>query len=92
MHLKLGGREEAMRTTVEITDEQRAALLALAAKRGLRGYSAIIQEAIDFYLKAVKSRRIRTKASLKLQGILTDEQAERMRKEIQGLWTRWRVW
>ncbi|MBI3990406.1 MAG: ribbon-helix-helix protein, CopG family [candidate division NC10 bacterium] len=80
-----------MRTTIEITDEQRAALLALAARRGLRGYSAIIQEAIDFYLKAVEKGRARTKASLKLQGVLTDEQAKKMRQEIQTLWTRWRT-
>jgi hypothetical protein len=40
-----------MRTTIELTDDQRAKLLALAAKRRLRGYSALIQEALERYLK-----------------------------------------
>ena len=39
-----------MRTTVELSDEQRAALLSLAAKRGLRGYSMLVQEALAQYL------------------------------------------
>lgn len=39
-----------MRTTIELTDEQRSALLALAGKRGLRGYSSLVQEALALYL------------------------------------------
>lgn len=39
-----------MRTTIELTDEQRSALLALAGKRGLRGYSSLVQEALAQYL------------------------------------------
>lgn len=39
-----------MRTTIEISNEQRAALLALAAHRGLRGYSSLISEALTKYL------------------------------------------
>jgi len=40
-----------MRTTIDLTDEQRARLLAVAARRGLRGYSLLIQEALAEYLK-----------------------------------------
>ncbi len=39
-----------MRTTIELTDEQRAALMALAGKRRLRGYSPLVQEALTQYL------------------------------------------
>lgn len=39
-----------MRTTIELTDEQRSALLALAGRRGLRGYSSLVQEALAQYL------------------------------------------
>ena len=39
-----------MRTTIELTDEQRAALLAKAARRGMRGYSQLVQEALARYL------------------------------------------
>lgn len=39
-----------MRTTIELDDELRAALLSLAAKRGMRGYSSLVQEALAQYL------------------------------------------
>ena len=39
-----------MRTTIELSDEHRSALHALAARKGLRGYSKVIQEAIDLYI------------------------------------------
>ena len=39
-----------MRTTIELTDEQRSRLLALAGKRRLRGYSSLVQEALAQYL------------------------------------------
>lgn len=80
-----------MRTTIDITDEQRAALLALAAKRGLRGYSALVQEAIDLYLKEKENKGAKGKKALRLRGILTDEEAALMRKEIGSLWSKWRV-
>ncbi len=40
-----------MRTTVELRDDQHAALAALASRRGLRGYSSIVQDALDLYLR-----------------------------------------
>lgn len=49
-----------MRTSIELSDEQRAALLALAARRGLRGYSFLIQEALARYLGIRGSARPRS--------------------------------
>ena len=46
-----------MRTTVEITDAQRAELLKLAAQRGEKGFSAVIREALDLYLRQHRARR-----------------------------------
>jgi hypothetical protein len=40
-----------MRTTIELFDNYRSVLHFLAAQRRLRGYSKLIQEAIDFYIK-----------------------------------------
>ena len=40
-----------MRTTIELKEEHRALLHAIAARRGLRGYSKVIEEAIEFYLR-----------------------------------------
>jgi hypothetical protein len=40
-----------MRTTIEISDKHRSALLSIAAQKGLRGYSKIIEDAIEHYIK-----------------------------------------
>jgi hypothetical protein len=45
-----------MRTTIEITDHQRARLLDLAARRGAKGFSRFVQEALDDYLRKVDAR------------------------------------
>ncbi|PWB79511.1 MAG: hypothetical protein C3F08_06595 [Candidatus Methylomirabilota bacterium] len=85
-----------MRTTIELTDDQRARLLALAAKRRLRGYSSLIHEALEQYLKETPNGG-RTKAGAKaagaarkIRGTLSDAEAERMRRDIEALWRRWR--
>jgi len=76
-----------MRTTVEITDEQRDALNALASRRGLRGYSTLVQEAIDLYLAAHEHERI--EAALALRGSITEAEAEEMRRRIAEAWATW---
>jgi metal-responsive CopG/Arc/MetJ family transcriptional regulator len=76
-----------MRTTVEIRDEQRVALAAIAARRGLRGYSHIVQEAIDAYLEKEDDLQ----EILALQGSITDAEAEEMRRRIDEAWATWRI-
>jgi hypothetical protein len=76
-----------MRTTVEIPEEQRAALAALAARRGLRGYSTLVQEAIDLYLDEKEGDRLQT--ALALRGTLTGEQAEELERRIERAWRTW---
>jgi hypothetical protein len=44
-------RINSMRTTIEVSDRHRIILLSLSAQRGLRGYSGIIQEALDYYIE-----------------------------------------
>jgi len=76
-----------MRTTVEITDAQRAKLLKLAASRGEKGFSALVQEAIDFYLRtqADTARRARVKAALSVLGSFSDKDAEALREATRAL-------
>ena len=45
-----------MRTTIEITEEQRAELLKLAAIRGHNGFSQLVQEALNEYLAKINQR------------------------------------
>lgn len=70
-----------MRTTVEITNEQRVRLTALAAERGLRGFSALIREAIDMYLEEQDD----LEEVLALRGILSDEEADEMERHVAEL-------
>jgi hypothetical protein len=83
-----------MRIKIELTDAQRAKLLALAAKRRLRGYSVLIQEAVERYLTEVPTRRAMragaraARAARKVRGTLSEPEAERMLLRIEELWKR----
>ena len=76
-----------MRTTVEIREEQRIALAAIAAKRGLRGYSELVQEAIDAYLSSTTGDDL--DALLTLRGSLGAEQADALERRIAEAWSSW---
>ena len=45
MHVH-GTHDLLMRTTIELSDEHRARLLELAARRGEKGFSSIVEEAL----------------------------------------------
>jgi hypothetical protein len=47
MHVIMG----AMRTTIEMKPQHRARVLALAAQRGEKGFSAVAAEALELYLE-----------------------------------------
>lgn len=42
--------QKAMRTTIELSDRTYARLRAKAAERGMRGFSAIVEQALESYL------------------------------------------
>ena len=78
-----------MRTTVEITDEQHRALSAIAQRRGVRGFSTLVQEALDGYLTNLKTDEV--DLLLGLEGVLTESDAEEMRSRINDVRTTWRA-
>mgnify|MGYP001070003716 CR=1 FL=1 len=78
-----------MRTTVEITDRQRAALAAIADRRGVRGYSTLVQEALDAYLSALDADEI--DVLLSLGGSLSEAEADRVEQRISKLRGTWRA-
>lgn len=78
-----------MRTTVDISDAQRAKLLELAARRGEKGFSRLVQEALDRFLADESARDERIKRALGLAGTLDDKAADALEKavrEIRGSW------
>jgi len=85
-----------MRTTIELTDDHRAKLLALAARRRLRGFSALIREAVERYLEDAADGGVThagakaARAARRIRGSLSEADAKRMRRRIDELWKRWR--
>ena len=79
-----------MRTTIELKPEHRARLLELAARRGEKGFSSVIAEAVDAYLKGtVEGERLRKRA-LAVRGKLRPSEGELLRKNVQRIREFWR--
>jgi Arc/MetJ family transcription regulator len=81
---------EVMRTTIEITDEQRAKLLHLAARRGMKGFSALVQEALDEYLSATEGKAADVQAALGMRGSLKGKEAEQLAAACRSVRENWR--
>ena len=80
----------AMRTTIEISDEQRGKLLEAAARRGEKGVSSIIGEALDHYFEGDALRREKVDRATGVIGVLTDEAADRLEADALQLRQSWR--
>jgi len=78
-----------MRTTIEISDEHRGILLSLAAQKGLRGYSRIIQEAIDYYIEHKTQAMDKKKDILKMKGGWNQEETKKIRSNLESLRKNW---
>jgi len=79
-----------MRTTVEMKPQHRSALLALAARRGEKGFSSVLAEAIEEYLDEERTRVLRRKELLSLAGSLSAEEAKSLRSTATSLRENWR--
>ena len=86
MHVK----KLSVRTTIELTSRQRALLLKLAAERGEKGFSRLIQEAVDRYLEERASRRERIDAALGVLGTIDDATEARLRESVAETRRSWR--
>jgi predicted transcriptional regulator len=89
LFIQEGGKR--MRTTIELSDDHRSALHSLAARRGLRGYSKLIQEAIDFYIKEKVKKEDSIKQLLKMKGTWSEEEAKKLRKRIEEIRRNWKM-
>ncbi len=79
-----------MRTTIEISDEQRARLLELAARKGEKGFSKLVQAALDAYLDAQHAQDDMRRRALMIRGAFTDKDADQVRAAARDLRTSWR--
>ncbi len=78
-----------MRTTVEISDAQHRALAVIARHRGIRGFSQLVQEALDAYLRDLDVDE--TDLLLSLEGVLDEQEAAAVRGRIDQARDTWRA-
>ncbi len=81
---------ERMRTTIEITPEQRARLLEIAARRGEKGFSRLVQEALDAFLATEGEKDEYRRRAAKLRGAFTAREADALREATRALRESWR--
>ena len=82
--------KENMRTTIEMKDEHRAKLLELAARRGEKGFSRIVTEAIEKYLEEELVSVKRRRRAIGTRGKLEAKEVESLRATTIALRDSWR--
>lgn len=91
MPLNSKGGDDRMRTTIDLSDRHRSALHSLAVERGIRGYSRLIQEAIDLYIEKKAKKRGGVQHLLKMKGTWGEEEAKELRKRLEEIRRKWRT-
>lgn len=79
-----------MRTTIDLPDSLRAKLVEIAARRGEKGFSGLVAEAVTRYLADLDAREALTRRAASALGTLNDEDAEALRTAVRELRERWR--
>ncbi len=79
-----------MRTTIELKPAQRAELLRLAAKRGIKGFSSIIEDALDEYLLRESRKQHLILAALETRGAFSGKGGEEFESRASTLREKWR--
>jgi predicted transcriptional regulator len=79
-----------MRTTIEMKPEHRARILELAATRGEKGFSTVVAEALELYIKAQNARKIAIRKALALKGSISDADAAGLRARAEEIRANWR--
>ena len=83
-------QNDLMRTTIELTDDQRSELMRIAAKRGHKGFSGIVQEAVDAYLRQQGEREGAIRTALSLEGTFKGRPAEEFEERVKSIRASWR--
>ncbi|MEW6777720.1 MAG: hypothetical protein AB1405_15590 [Bdellovibrionota bacterium] len=73
-----------------MSDEHRAKLLEIAARRGKKGFSDVVNEAVALYLKTSSGLEEPRKKALQLRGSLSAKEAQSLRVSTRRLRQLWR--
>lgn len=79
-----------MRTTVELDDEYHARLLTLAAQRGEKGLSHLVNAAVGAYLGAADDYQRKRAVAKSVKGVLTADEADELRRAADTSRSSWR--
>ncbi|HQT95417.1 MAG: hypothetical protein B7Z68_09575 [Acidobacteria bacterium 21-70-11] len=79
-----------MRTTIELRDELRAKLLDMAGRRGEKGFSRLVEEAVDRYIAEELSRAEPRRAALAARGSLARVEAADLAARVAAIRESWR--
>jgi hypothetical protein len=78
-----------MRTTVELSEPVYRRLRAAALTRGLRGFSPIVEEALDEYFRSGHQRREIAEAIAAAEGAWSDEDVAEFERARERAWSTW---
>jgi Arc/MetJ-type ribon-helix-helix transcriptional regulator len=78
-----------MRTTVELSDPLYRRLRAAAAERGLRGFSELVEEAVDAYLAREDERRDLVRAIEDAAGSWSEADVREWDQARDEAWASW---
>ncbi len=81
-----------MRTTVELPDELRGDLMRIAAIRGQKGFSGVLEEAVRYYLlhrAELPDEELRRTVD-GLDGSISEEEGERLQRLVRELREGWK--
>lgn len=79
-----------MRTTIEMKPEHRSRVLELAAARGEKGFSSIVRDALELYLRVHSEQTEAVQKALALKGSFTEAEGDRLRAETRRSRENWR--
>lgn len=79
-----------MRTTVEIRDELRGRLLEMAGRQGQKGFSRLVEEAIERFVDAEAGRDKTRRLALAARGTLARAEADDLAERTAGIRETWR--
>jgi hypothetical protein len=79
-----------MRTTVELSDRTYTRLRARAAERGMRGFSTIVEEALERFLEADAGEDLAA-ALAEAEGAWSDSDVREWEREREEAWSTWQA-
>ena len=80
-----------MRTTIELSDDLISMLHALAVKKGYRGYSKVIEEALVFYIRENEKREAGREKILKMRGSWNRAEARETKRRLEEIRKNWKI-